>query len=111
MRWRIQFGVRTLLLASLLLPPAIALLCERFSEARIWRELSAAKQRRDQRLVEWRIAYEASNSGSSSAAESKARQDYFSARQDVEAAVKTIYARHGNSEQEVIKAMQAQRKR
>src|SRR5947209_968706 len=112
--WRFQFGIRTLLLATLVLPPLIAVQYRKWQENQIWSAHDAAKQRRDDALVAWRVAYDSYSNNPSAAAwianETKAQQRYYAARQEVEVTVKAIQARYG-TERELSRAMQARRKR
>src|SRR5262245_28567859 len=106
--FRLQFGLRSLLVAALLLPPLIAVQYRRWCDDRIWVALQDAKNRRDAALVAWRVVYASTrNSATGDAQEQAARQRFFSAREDVEAAVQALHSRYGNSEDEVVREMQA----
>jgi hypothetical protein len=109
--WRFQFGLRTLLIAALILPPLIACYW-RWRDDQIWHALQAAKQRRDASLAAWRVTYDAIARGKSGAShETAAQQRYYEARQDVESAMKALHARYGNSEQDLLRAMEARRRK
>jgi hypothetical protein len=111
--WRFQFGLRTLLGAVLLLPPVLAALSMRWRDERLWRAVRDAKQRRDAALVSWRVAYGRFANGTAGASqeEAAAQQRYYAARQETESALKTLYARYGNSEKKLIEAMQARQQK
>jgi hypothetical protein len=111
-RWRLQFGLRTLLIAALLLPPIIAVQYRRWRDDRIWRDLSAAKERRDASLVAWRRTFEAVHTGKAAPLEELAAQtSYYAARQDVESAMRSLHARYGSSDQDLLRAMQARQRK
>jgi hypothetical protein len=98
------------LIAFLLLPPVIAVQYRRWDQSRIWNAVSTAKERRDNALVAWRVAYDADANGSSPATESAvqdAERRYYAARQDVEVAMKRLYALYGNSKERLAKAIDA----
>src|SRR5262245_36003108 len=105
---RCQFGLRTLLIAALLLPPVIAVVCQRWRDDRLWQAVQEAKRQRDAALVAWRVAYEpiANRTVAASQEELAAQQRYYAARQETEFAVKALYARYGNSEKKLIEAIQ-----
>jgi hypothetical protein len=115
MRWpcRFQFGLRTLLIALLLLPPLIAVQYRRLDKGRLWDAASAARQRRDKALADWRVAYDAIGSKSTLdveavvAAVEDAQRRYFAARQDCEATYKALLASYGNSEKRLAEAVNA----
>jgi hypothetical protein len=96
--WRFQFGLRTLLIALLLLPPLIAVQYRRLGHGRFWDAVSAARQRRDKALADWRVAYDAIGSPATNiAAVEDAERRYFAARQDYEAAYKVLLATQRNA--------------
>ena len=107
-RWRLQFGLRTLLVATLILPPIIAVQYGRWRDDRIWHDLNAAKQRRDASLIAWRRVYELVSAGKATPAQEAATQmTYYTARQDVEKAMRALHARYGNSDEDLVRAMQS----
>lgn len=109
---RFQFGLRTLLIAALILPPLIAVQYRKWHDGQIWKALATAKQQRDEALVAWRVAYDAyarSRSKLSETEETKAQQRYYAARAGVEKAMKDLHARYGDSDADLLRAMQARR--
>jgi hypothetical protein len=113
--WRFQFGLRTLLLAMLLLgmAPWAVIQFIQWRDDRLWISLQAAKQQRDAALVAWRVAYDAferDKSPASDKEELEAQQRYYAARNDVESARKAVYARYGDSEKELMQAIAARRR-
>jgi len=109
--WQLQFRLRTLLIAALFLPPLIAIQYRHWRDGKLWQDLQVAKQRRDDSLVAWRITYDAVTSGKTAASqETAAQQRYYAARQDVEEAVKALRDRYGNSEQDLVRAMQTRQR-
>lgn len=108
---RLQFRLRTLLLAAIVLPPVVAALApyRSWRDERLWRSLERAKQQRDVMLIDWRDSYDQWETGQTSDADlQSARRRYFAARDDVQSAVKAIHARYG-TERELSQAMQARR--
>src|SRR5437762_13815765 len=69
---RCQFGIRTLLVAAMILPPLIAWQYRNWRDNQLWLNLELAKQQRDNALVAWRIAYDTHVAGKSSAPEKTA---------------------------------------
>jgi len=111
-RIRLQFGLRGLLIALLVLPPLIAVQYRRWHDGQIWKTLGAARRQRDEALVAWRVAYDSyatSQSKASEAEEVKAQQRYYAAREDIEKAIKALHARYGSSDKELLRAMEERR--
>jgi hypothetical protein len=109
---RIQFGLRGLLLAALLLPPIIAYQYRYWHHERFWQALDAAKLRRDEALVAWRQTYDLYQSGKAGPPQEQAAQEqYYAARQDVESAYRALKARFGNTDKDLLRALEARRKR
>jgi hypothetical protein len=97
---RLQFGLRSLLLAMLVLGTLPWLIHRhlRWRDAQLWQALDAARQQRDQSLIQWREVYSEYQTGSAPlAAESAARERYFAARQQVAGAVGSLRARYEGS--------------
>ena len=97
--WRMQFGLRTLLAATLVFGtlPWVVHRYLQWREEQAWHALASAKQQRDQALTAWRRVYESTLGGGSSAgakSESAARERYFVAREQVEAAVIALHERY-----------------
>jgi hypothetical protein len=110
---RFQFGLRTLLIAMLFLgmAPWLAL---KWREDRLWKSLQAAKQRRDDALVAWRIAYAAFDNEKSSAAEAaevQAQTRYYAAREEIESATQAIHSFYDNSEEKLARAIDARHRK
>jgi hypothetical protein len=104
-----RFRLRTLLIVFALGPPFIASLVEyrRWRDDRLWQSLETAKRNRDELLVTWRRTYDLVTSGQVNAAQETAiQQRYFAARQDVESTWKSVRARYGNSDVELLRARQ-----
>jgi hypothetical protein len=98
--WRLQFGLRSLLLAMLVLGTLPWLIHRhlRWRDAQLWQALDAARQQRDQTLIQWRHIYSEYQTGSTPlAAESAARERYFAARQQVASAVAILRDRYEGS--------------
>jgi hypothetical protein len=98
------YRLRTLLILLAVLPPVIAMQYRKWQDGQIWQAHHAAMQRRNDALMAWRIAYEASQNGQSAAflkKEKEAQRQYDDAKQDVEITRQAIYARYGKSEREL----------
>jgi hypothetical protein len=110
LRFRLQFRLRTLLVAAIFLPPMLAIVLRYpgWRDDRLWHALESAKQEREASLLDWRDVYERHQAGQvGSSHELAAQRRYFAARGNVESAVQAIQARYGNSQEELTKAMQA----
>jgi cell division protein FtsL len=104
---RLQFSLRTLLVAMLVLG-ALPWLAIKWREREIWSAHRAAKMERDQALVDWRNLYDQFvNNQASAAAEAQARKRYFAARQGVETTAKTIQSFYGESQDQLQRGLMA----
>jgi hypothetical protein len=105
---RFQFGIRTLLIAMLLVGIAlcIGVRLQKSREDRLWLVLDEAKQRRNEAIKTWRTTYDqiaAGNLGLQD--EAVARERYFAYRAQVETAVREISAYYGGTEKALHQAV------
>jgi hypothetical protein len=70
----------------------------RWRDAQLWQALDAARQQREQSLIQWRDVYGEYQAGHAPlAAESAARERYFAAREQVAGAVAILSDRYEGS--------------
>ena len=107
--WRFQFGLRTLLIAMLLLgiAPWLAVKYVRWREEQLWSRYDHAKFMRNQAIAQWRVVYDEFSEGKSDlTAETEARERYFSYRAQVESALGEIHRYYGSSDEELQRAIE-----
>jgi len=112
--WRVQFRLRTLLLAMLILGASPWLVVRYFEwrENELWNALETAKTQRDAEITNWRAIYDGMQVGDASdAQESDARSRYFAARAQTELAVKRVHSHYGSNEDALIKAAERRKSR
>jgi hypothetical protein len=97
---RFQFGLRTLLVAMVVLgtAPWVAVQVVQWREDQLWNKLDTAKRLRNQALVDCRREYDIFIQGNVSAeAEAQARERYFSMRAIVETCRREIDAYYADN--------------
>jgi len=100
--WRLQFGLRTLLLAMLVLGTAPWIVCRfvQWRQDKLWNALETGKHRRDEALVQWRQTYDSWQQGAANSSDEAAvRERYFVARKQVEDALSGIISYYGDQEE------------
>jgi hypothetical protein len=103
-KWRFQFGLRTLMLAMLVLGilPWIVLKVREARERQFWNALEESKRLRDESLAKWRTTYDRWQQGNATIRdESDARQRYFDTRSQVERTVRAVNEYYDSDEKQI----------
>lgn len=103
-KWRFQFGLRTLMLAMLVLGilPWIVLKVREARERQIWNALEESKRLRDEAIADWRLTYDRWQQGNATIRdESDARQRYFDTRSKVERTVRAVNEYYDGDEKQI----------